>query len=360
MRRLLGSVYFQPLYDDDPVPGEQEALAELVAYLAEVAANVRAQSQMLERLDTGGIRDSVARDEFGRKQEALPPRLDMVADRYEKVMLQLQSWSEALSNIQPDLDQACGEARTAHESWLEARQEEQARDDDARAAAEARGAELWEWFEECRARAERAVEAHGEVAEQIEKGIREAIEDGLTNEWWESALDTLGDWMGTVSSFLGIASLAFPVLAPFAVGTNQISLGTRWGIEGEEPNQWTWDVWIGVASLGLGRVIGGPGKQIARSLTRTDRNIRGHRAELNDLRPPSRRRITKRRNESKEQLERRSRRVWTFDPSTSWQTWRANDPEWARCLALVEHRAPVAVTTPSPARSVFAQPRGLG
>lgn len=326
-----------PLFNYDPVPGDPYAVAELKLHLGDVAASIRSQSELMKSLEAGDW-ESPAADAFFERQDELPPDLDAVAERYEKVMLQLAAWEEALGAIQKRINGPCENAnefqQELHETAITISELKAAGDEAGAEEAQSRCDALLEQINDERRLAESIVAEYEEIAQEVERNIREAIEDDLTNEWWQSALDTVGDWLGDASAWLGVLSLAFPPLAVAAIGANVISLGTRWGIEGEGPDQWGLLDWVGLGSAGLGRLAGG-GKVAVRVGTSAGRSIRGVRRQLGELQPvkmPSMRRIVKKRGESQRHFEVRQRRL-----EARWARYREFDARHGELSARLEN-----------------------
>lgn len=96
---------WSPLAGSDPIPGDPARVSELAKRLGTTAGIIKSQSGRLKAIQSDWWEGRAA-SEFEKHKDKLPPLLDQVATRYEKV-------SDALDNYHPDLLAAQTKAREA-------------------------------------------------------------------------------------------------------------------------------------------------------------------------------------------------------------------------------------------------------
>ncbi|MGH9247019.1 MAG: WXG100 family type VII secretion target [Acidimicrobiales bacterium] len=104
---------WSPLAARDPIPGDPDAIMGLVGRLDTTRAVIEEQVARLRGIDAAAFWTGDAADNFRKHKEDLPPRLDLLIIRYQRV-------SGALSGYAPDLDQAQQMARRALEQARQA------------------------------------------------------------------------------------------------------------------------------------------------------------------------------------------------------------------------------------------------
>lgn len=130
---------WQPLCESNPIPGNPDGVAVLSRDLASVACELREQTLTLQRISSDDFWEGDAANEFREHQTKLPPYLEQLATRYEKV-------SDALGQYHPELHEAQQEAFRALQKAQQAEQ-------DIR-AAELRVQQKAQWEENERCRVE--------------------------------------------------------------------------------------------------------------------------------------------------------------------------------------------------------------
>ncbi|MDQ4125174.1 MAG: WXG100 family type VII secretion target [Actinomycetota bacterium] len=128
---------WQPLCESNPIPGNPDGVAVLSKNLASVACELREQTLTLQRISSEDFWEGDAADEFREHQTKLPPYLEQLATRYEKV-------SDALGEYHPELHEAQQEAFRALQKAQQAEQDIRAAELRVQQKAQ------WERDEQCR------------------------------------------------------------------------------------------------------------------------------------------------------------------------------------------------------------------
>ncbi|HWC14898.1 MAG TPA: hypothetical protein VG929_09920 [Actinomycetota bacterium] len=288
---------WSPLAGSDPIPGDPDAIGALVRRLTSTSNGIKRQADRLRGLDTSGWWKGLAADAFVRRQRKLPPLLDDVAQRYDEV-------AEALGAYRPDLETAQAMAlealfkakaaeaaiERAQQGLIEMQQHEYAQN--ARVSSYSAqhpkqppiqpapwAGPNWhselqyaqEDMEAARALLDNARSLRDEAAGRAAGRISNAIDDALKNEggfsayvkrrwktFTEEVLPVIAGIVEFAATVLAVASLIFPVLAPFAVIAGALVLGLS--LLKVATGQGSWgDVGMavfGVATGGLGRLVG--------------------------------------------------------------------------------------------------------
>lgn len=303
----------------DPVPGDPEAVGALAGRLGRTAAIISEQATRLRAVADDGCWEGEAADNFREHHRKLPPRLDMVEQRYRAVARSLRAYQKGLFNAQAQARLALQKARTAQQDLGFARRgidEMERHDADERSRSQAWNAAHpegpameplpWtgpQWDREARAAEETLAEAHrmldaairtrDEAAGSAACDIRVAMDDELKNEGGLRAfvkraatdladalpLEGLATVLSVAGAVLAVAALAFPVLAPFALGVALAALLVDSVLVAAGRKGWgtlALDV-AGVVSFGLGRVAI-TGARAARSAAAANRLTRIARA----------------------------------------------------------------------------------
>jgi hypothetical protein len=199
---------WSPLAGRDPVPGDPGAVMSLVGRLDTTRGVIEEQVGRLRAVDAAAFWEGEAATAFRGHKDDLPPKLDMLVTRYQRV-------SGALSAYAPELDTARQMARRALEQARQAeadlrraaegiaameahaRREEQRAEahDDADADSPPYHAQPWSGpdfhglqedaqadMAAARRLLEQAVDLRDRAAERAEDEIGDAIDDGLENE----------------------------------------------------------------------------------------------------------------------------------------------------------------------------------
>jgi hypothetical protein len=269
--------------DSDPIPGEPTTIRELANHLLGVAEAIRNENSRMAALDAGEIWDSEAAVTFAEMQEKLPPDLELAATRYEGAAQALFTWESALSSAQAAADAALLVAQEA-QADIEAadagiEQMEQWETDAQRIADQANEAaepgavsvepEPWtganhyalreaayERLDGAKADLETAEGDRDDAADTAESALDDASHDDLENPgFWESVLLAAADVLSIAAAVLGVLSIFFPVLAPFALAIGLLSMGLNFYLAATGAKGWKDFIIdaIGLATFGIGR-----------------------------------------------------------------------------------------------------------
>jgi hypothetical protein len=279
-------VDWAPLRDSDPIPGDPASLHELANHLLGVAEAIRTENTRMASLDAGEIWESDAAVTFTELQEKLPPDLELAATRYETVANALYAWETALSGAQARADAARIAAQEAQaeidaaddgiEQMDEWQVTAQGVAEQANAVAEPGAVpvepEPWsgadhhalraaavERREAARAELEGAENDRDEAATVAEGAIDGASHDDLENPgFWESVLLAAADVLSIAAAVLGVLSIFFPVLAPFALIVGLVSMGLNFYLAATGAKGWKDFIIdaIGLVTFGVGRSAG--------------------------------------------------------------------------------------------------------
>lgn len=276
-------VDWSPLRDGDPVPGDPSTIRELANHLLGVAESIRSENGRMASLDAGEIWDSDAAVTFVELQERLPPDLDKAATRYEGVANALFTWETALGSAQSRADGALARAQEAQadidaadggieqmDQWsTDARRIADEANDGAPEGSSPVEPEPWpgaDWhalradavsrLDSARSDLESAEGDRDDAANVAEGAIDDASHDDLENPgFWESVLLAAADVLSIAAAVLGVLSIFFPVLAPFALIVGLVSMGLNFGLALAGKKGWKDFVIdaIGLATFGIGR-----------------------------------------------------------------------------------------------------------
>ena len=276
-------VDWSPLRDGDPVPGDPATIRELANHLLGVAESIRGENGRMASLDAGEIWDSDAAVTFVELQEKLPPDLDKAATRYEGVANALFTWETALGGAQSKADGALTRAQEAQadidaadsgidqmDQWdTDARRIATETNDGAAEGSLPVEPEPWpgaDWhslradavsrLDAARTDLETAEGDRDDAANVAEGAIDDASHDDLENPgFWESVLLAAADVLSIAAAVLGVLSIFFPVLAPFALIVGLVSMGLNFGLALAGKKGWKDFVIdaIGLATFGIGR-----------------------------------------------------------------------------------------------------------
>lgn len=275
-------VDWSPLRDGDPVPGDTATIRDLATHLLGVAESIRTENTRMSALDAGEIWDSDAAVTFTELQEKLPPDLELAATRYENVANALFRWEGSLGGFQSRADTALARAKEAQDdidaadAGIEQMQEwdDEAvriadRTNEANPESPAVDPEPWTGpdhhalradavsrLDQARTDLEGVEGDRDEAANQAESDIDDASHDDLENPgFWESFLLAAADILSIAAAVLGVLSIFFPVLAPFALVLGLVSMTLNFGLAAAGLKGWKDFVIdaIGLATFGIGR-----------------------------------------------------------------------------------------------------------
>jgi division protein CdvB (Snf7/Vps24/ESCRT-III family) len=219
--------------DADPVPGDPGQVSSEAAHLASAAQEITDQIARLRRLAEG---TSELKGQFAEKIQSsaadVAGQLGKVVGRYQRVSQALNAWVPELEYAQSQSVQALYAAQDAAAAQQAsaplpptAGQRETAQqkaDDQARARSYAQaGADL----ATARQKLDAAVAYRDEKAAQATARIRAAIDDGVTDSWWDSFTSFVDEFAGiikTVCSVLEVIATILAVIALFIPGLDII------------------------------------------------------------------------------------------------------------------------------------------
>jgi len=129
---------WSPLADDDPVPGDPDALADLSGNLSATAERIRSQVERLRSIDTE-FWEGEAAEAFRERESDLPDRLSLLVTRYHRASAALGAYAPRLGDARAKARAALAQARTAEANIEAARQGIDAMEAETAAAREAAG-----------------------------------------------------------------------------------------------------------------------------------------------------------------------------------------------------------------------------
>lgn len=114
------SGYWEPLAEEDPIPGEPGRVEELSGELGDVASRIDSQLAILEGINAGEVWDSDAAEKFIEVQGELVPDLSLAQERYSSASAALTEFAPELRAAQEMAETARVDARKAQDDMDEA------------------------------------------------------------------------------------------------------------------------------------------------------------------------------------------------------------------------------------------------
>lgn len=250
-------------YGSDPVPGDPARVEELARRYEKTADAIRTAVDGLTKITSNtDDQQSKAITELRKKAEEAGTDIGKAERRYREA-------GSALKDYAPELEEAQRISANAHASATEAANAPKPDGEDDKSSDEEDPA-----ISDAKGRVATAIGIRDTAAEKAAGLIEDVIgTDGLEDGFWDNVggfLKALGDIAGFIATVAGVLALVFcwvPVvgqaLAAIALVATAVSLVCKIGVGSITGN---WDVKgmamdvIGIATLGIGRALGGAAK----------------------------------------------------------------------------------------------------
>ena len=268
-----------PLTEEDPIPGDPDALVSLVIGLRNDMRELWTVVGELQGINAAGIWSGEAAEAFTRRREGVVPNLDRVANRLDRAAFALETFGQAVHESQFRALEARTKARAAQETitGVQRQIEETARQQGASITPDWSGAIATgeEAMAAARLLFDQACEVYTEAETRCDKILADAIHDDLTDPKKRSLLGSVAhavgniadhftdlekfsDLLGATAAVVGVASMVpgLQFLAPVGLVTsglktlvdiNLAATGRQgWGEVGKDA--------LGLALFGASRV----------------------------------------------------------------------------------------------------------
>jgi hypothetical protein len=278
-------VDWSPLAGSDPIGGDVTAVASEAKYYRDLAHEISAQAAKLRRIASAGEQVGQVADKLREVANDTAGKLDQTHGRVAAVGEALTSWIPHLDTAQSETLAALNQAKDAV-----ARQQANAapapgspppKTDADKAADKARAHRLDAADGDLAAAKKRFDDAVSERDAQASKAaghIKDALDDGLKDSWWDSFCDWVSEHVDIIKMVVEIltwVATAVAIIALFIPGLNVLALALMIGVLAGHTllaatgnGSWT-DVLMDVAAIAtfkIGSVLGKVGK-LARSST---------------------------------------------------------------------------------------------
>lgn len=268
-----------PLTEEDPIPGDPDALASLVTGLRNDMRELWHVVGELQGINAGGIWSGEAAEAFTRRREGVVPDLDRVANRLDRAAFALETFGQAVHESHFKALEARTKARAAQETITRAQLqiEETARQEGASITPNLSG--VTATGEEAMAAArllfDQACEVYAEAETRCDKILADAVHDDLADPKKRSFLGSVAhavgniadhftdlekfsELIGATAAVCGVAALVpgLQFLEPVALGATALKTAIDVGIALHTGKGWDkvrQDA-FGLAVFGVGRV----------------------------------------------------------------------------------------------------------
>lgn len=227
-------VDWTPLADGDPIGGDVAVVQSEARYYSNLAQEISDQVGRLRKIASEGEQIGKTADKLREAAGDTADKLTQTHGRVSAVGSALTRWVPHLETAQTDTLQALHDAQNA-QADQQANQPPsgpppQHPTADQKAADEARGRRLSaanQAMSSARTKFDNAVSERDRQASSIAKQIKDSLDDGLKDGWWDSfchfisehveIIKMVVDALSWIATGLAILSIFFPVLLPFAV-----------------------------------------------------------------------------------------------------------------------------------------------
>jgi hypothetical protein len=276
---------WSPLAGSDPIGGDVATVASEARYYSDLAREISDQAAKLRKIASEGEQIGKVADKLRDVANDTAGKLDQTHGRVAAVGEALTSWIPHLDSAQSETLAALNQAKDAL-----ARQQANAdppagtaapKTDDEKAAAKARSSRLSDANNDlaaARTRFDNAVSERDSQASKAAGHIKDALDDGLKDSWWDSFCDWVSqhvDIIKMVVEILTWVATAVAIIALFIPGLNVLALALMIGVLAGHTllaatgnGSWTdvlMDI-VAIATFKIGSVLGKLGEE-ARAAT---------------------------------------------------------------------------------------------
>ncbi|MER5258466.1 MULTISPECIES: hypothetical protein [unclassified Streptomyces] len=258
-------VDWQPLREDDPVPGDPEEIRSEVRHMVAVAEKLRKQARNLKAISD---EDKLKGKYVKRLREdsgTLEKHMREVASRYERVHGHLTKWANKLEDHQDDADRILREAKEKQEE-AEREKAKDAEKGDGDKKSKPSDGDSDDPLKTYRTRLNTVTGNRDSDASHYAGKINDEIDDVIEDSWWDNVkgwahdnadlikafIDVLG-WIATAAGFL---ALLIPGLNLLVLGIALLTIGLRLLLVASGDATWTDVIFDVVGGL---LVVGGLG-----------------------------------------------------------------------------------------------------
>ncbi|AEG45551.1 hypothetical protein [Isoptericola variabilis] len=288
-------------YEMEPLDGDPAGIRRHANRYTRVAEKVaQAVADLRSTIADAESHESDAMDELARQADDVIPKLSKIQNRYEVAGSELATFADVLEQAQATVDASLrtreslaadlarydAQITEAQSSlaWAPTEEIEQRRDELVR--LENTAAPMAQSLADARTAYDGALEDVRTAGDKAEDAINEAVDaDGLTDSRWDRFkswvtenvgwIKVLKDALSIIATVLGVLSIFFPVLLPFAVAFAAATLLLSTTLAATGNGSWL-DVGldtVALLTLGVGAAIGS-GVKLAQGALRVTRSAR--------------------------------------------------------------------------------------